>query len=69
MNFNFDFNFTSMFNTLETMYKSSYDLGLYTKKQIAGFVRNGSLDEDGYKRITGDDYESRTENTMVPPEA
>lgn len=57
-NFNFgSYNFTLVTTTMESLYKSSYDLGLYTKNDIANFVKNGSIDSGGYERITGDKYE------------
>lgn len=37
--------------------KRFYDLGLYTKEQVATFVRRGVLTEEQYKEIVGEDYE------------
>lgn len=38
--------------------KKYYDMGLYTKAQVAKFVEKGQLTPEEYKLITGDDYES-----------
>lgn len=37
--------------------KHFYDLGLYTKAQVAAFVRKGKLTAEEYKAITGEAYE------------
>lgn len=37
--------------------KRFYDIGLYTKAQVAAFVRKGKLTADEYEAITGDEYE------------
>ena len=36
--------------------KKYYDMGLYTKKVVADFVKKGKLTPEEYKLITGDDY-------------
>lgn len=43
--------------SFEFFYKKYYDMGIYTKKNIANFVKMGCVGSDAYKRITGDDYE------------
>ena len=37
--------------------KRFYDLGLYTKAQVAAFVHKGKLTAEQYTLITGDEYE------------
>ena len=37
--------------------KRFYDLGLYTKAQVAAFVAKGKLTAEQYALITGDEYE------------
>ncbi len=37
--------------------KRFYDLGLYTKTQVAAFVLKGKLTAEQYTLITGDEYE------------
>lgn len=37
--------------------KKFYDLGLYTKEQVAQFVIKGVITSEEYKEITGEDYE------------
>ncbi len=37
--------------------KKYYDLGFYTKAQVANFVKKGKLTPAQYKEITGEDYE------------
>lgn len=37
--------------------KKFYDMGLYTKAQVANFVLKGVITADEYKLITGEDYE------------
>lgn len=36
--------------------KRYYDKGLYTKKNVALFVRRNKITPEEYKEITGDDY-------------
>lgn len=36
--------------------KRLYDLGRYTKENVAEFVKRGKLTPEEYKLITGDDY-------------
>lgn len=36
--------------------KHFYDLGLYTKEQVAMFVRKGKLTAEEYEEITGEAY-------------
>lgn len=36
--------------------KRFYQLGLYTKTQVAQFVEKGIITEEQYKQITGEDY-------------
>lgn len=36
--------------------KHFYDLGLYTKEQVAMFVRKGKLTAEEYELITGEAY-------------
>ena len=36
--------------------KKYYNLGLYTKENVATFVQKGKLTPEEYKLITGDDY-------------
>lgn len=40
-----------------TKIKKYYDMGLYTKAQVAAFVVKGKLTVAQYKEITGEDYE------------
>lgn len=40
--------------------KHFYDLGLYTKSQVAEFVRRGKLTAEEYELITGDPWEGET---------
>lgn len=56
----FSIDFSSIYKTMEKLYKASYDAGFYTNETIAGFVKNGSLDKAGYERITGEPYEEAT---------
>lgn len=37
--------------------KHYYDLGLYTKEQVAMFVRKNKLTAEQYEAITGEGYE------------
>ncbi len=37
--------------------KKYYDMGIYTKKHVADFVKKGKLTPAQYKEITGEDYE------------
>lgn len=37
--------------------KRFYDIGLYTKSQVAQFVVKGKLTPEQYTAITGDEYE------------
>lgn len=36
--------------------KKYYDMGLYSKAQVADFVAKGKITPEEYKLITGDDY-------------
>lgn len=36
--------------------KKYYDLGFYTKAQVAAFVRKGKLTPEQYEEITGEPY-------------
>ena len=45
----------------ESLYQYLYDVGVYTKEVVAGFV-NLKIDEAAYKRITGDDYVAPSAN-------
>lgn len=36
--------------------KRYYDLGIYTKENVAMFVKAGKITAEQYKTITGDDY-------------
>lgn len=36
--------------------KKFYDMGLYSKAQVAQFVKKGRLTEEEYEEITGEDY-------------
>lgn len=36
--------------------KKFYDMGLYTKAQVAQFAKKGKLTEEEYKAITGEKY-------------
>lgn len=38
--------------------KKFYNLGLYTKEQVAQFVAKGVITAAQYKQITGEDYEA-----------
>ena len=37
--------------------KRYYDMGLYTKEQVAIFVVKGRITEEEYKEITGESFE------------
>lgn len=37
--------------------KRYYDKGIYTKENVATFVRAGKITAEQYKEITGDTYE------------
>lgn len=39
-----------------TKIKKFYDMGLYTKAQVAAFVEKGKITTAQYKEITGEDY-------------
>lgn len=41
-----------------TKIKKFYDMGLYTKVQVAAFVAKGKITAAQYKEITGEDYEA-----------
>lgn len=43
----------------ESLYQYLFNVGVYDKNVIAGFVGN-TIDADAYKRITGDDYVAQT---------
>lgn len=36
--------------------KRYYDLGIYSKENVAMFVKAGKITEEQYKTITGEDY-------------
>lgn len=36
--------------------KKFYDMGLYSKEQVAAFVAKGKITPEQYKEITGEDY-------------
>lgn len=36
--------------------KRYYDMGIYTKDNVAMFVKAGKITPEQYKTITGDDY-------------
>lgn len=36
--------------------KRFFDMGLYTKAQVAQFVKKGKLTADEYQTITGEEY-------------
>ena len=36
--------------------KRYYDQGIYTKEDVAKFVRKGAITPEEYKTITGDEY-------------
>jgi len=44
---------SALFNKI----KKYYNMGLYTKENVAEFVKKGKLTPEEYKLITGDDYE------------
>ena len=44
----------------EKQYKLYYDWHCYTARDIARFVKLGTIDAAAYKRITGEDFERRS---------
>ncbi|QNQ80772.1 XkdX family protein [Lactobacillus sp. PV034] len=51
--------------SFEFFYKKYYDMGIYTKKNIANFVKMGCVGSDAYKRITGENYEERNSESTT----
>lgn len=59
--FNFNFDWSKSMAAMESLVKQSYDWGA----PIEGFVQTGAIDSDTYKKITGDDYNGETKNTVA----
>ena len=47
-----------MHSKLFEQIKKYYDLGLYTKEQVAMFVEKGKITPEEYEEITGEPYEA-----------
>ncbi|WP_410495006.1 XkdX family protein [Cellulosilyticum sp. ST5] len=47
-----------MENIWFTAAKRYYEMGIYTKQQVALFVVKGRITEAEYKEITGEDFEA-----------
>lgn len=45
-------------NKIETMAKTYYDKGLWTKDDLKKLVAAGKLSQAAYKRITGETYKA-----------
>lgn len=45
-------------NVWYTAAKRYYDMGIYSKEQVALFVVKGRITEAEYKEITGEDFEA-----------
>ena len=45
----------NIMNAFESLYKYLFEVNVYSKEMIAGYVGK-TIDEAAYKRITGDDY-------------
>ena len=63
--FNFNFDWSVAQSAMDSLVSQSFEWG----NPIDGFVKNGAIDSDTYKKITGDDYNAGTKNTVAQPEA
>lgn len=63
------FNLAMFADTMESLYKLSYDAGFYTNETIASFVKMGTIGPDAYKRITGEDYVAESTKVASQPSA